>query len=125
MTLPLNTILGELVIFEIYEYLDGPRLFAVRNNIGTIYLVYWFDEKEDATGWLYLPISETKLNELRRKTMTLNTAFNEPETDYYIVYTGIHPEKDTADPVAPNRIDTDIFPPEGYYIEHVDVVKLA
>ncbi len=121
--IPLNTILGELDIFEIYEYLDGPRLFAARNNIGTMYLVYWFDETEDATGWLYLPISETKLNGLRRKTITLNTAFNDPETDYYIVYTGVHPENDTATPIVPNDINTEFFPPEGYYIEYVDVVN--
>ena len=121
--IPMNTSLGELEIFEVYEHIDGPRLFAARNNIGAIYLVYWFDEKEDATGWLYLPISKARLKELRRKTITLNTAFNEPETNYYIVYTGIHPRRDTADPVAPNDIDTEFFPPEGYYIECVDVVN--
>jgi hypothetical protein len=120
---PKNTSLGELEIFEIYEYLDGPRLFAARNNIGTIYLVYWFDEREDATGWLYLPISEARLNELRRKAITLNATFKRPETNYFRVYTGIHPGEDTADPVPPNEIDTDFFPPEDYYIEYVDVVK--
>ena len=90
--IPSNTILGELEIFEIYEYLNGPRLFVARNNIGTIFLVYWCDEKEEATGWLYLPISEAKLEKLRRKEITLNAAFKEPETNYlYIVYTGILP----------------------------------
>lgn len=121
--IPINTSLGELDIFEVYEYIDGPRLFAARNNIGTIYLVYWFDETEEATGWLYLPISESRLNELRRKTITLNTAFKKPETNYYIVYTGIELGKDTATAVVPNKIDTEFFPPEGYYIEYVDVVN--
>ena len=121
--IPLNTILGELEIFEIYEYLDGPRLFAARNNIGTIFLVYWFDEEEDATGWLYLPISEPKLQKLRRRIITLNSAFKKPETNYYIVYTSIHPKEDSAELILLDEIDPDFFPPEGYYIEYVDVVN--
>lgn len=121
--LPLKTSLGELEIFEIYEYMDGPRLFAARNNIGTMYLVYWFDEQIDATGWLYLPISEAKLKELRRKKITLNEAFKKPETNYYKVYTCIPPKADIADPVAPDAIDPLFFPPPGFYIEYVDVVN--
>ncbi len=115
--LPINTVLGEIKIIEIYEYLDGPRLFAAKNNIGTMYLVFWFDEEDDATGWLYLPISEEKLSKLRRKTISLNTAFKRPETNYYLVYTGIPPRKDYAEAVNLNEIDTGFFPPEGYYIE--------
>jgi len=114
--IPLNTILGKLEISEIYEYLDGPRLFTAKNNVGTTFLVYWCDEKEDAIGWLYLPISETKLNKLRQKAITLNAAFKEPETSCYIVYTGVSPEEDTAKPISPDEIGTDFFPPEGYYL---------
>lgn len=121
--LPVNTSLGQLDIFEVYEYLDGPRLFGARNNIGTMFLVFWCDEEDNATGWLYLPISEARLNELRRKEITLNAAFREPETNYYLVYTGISPQGDTAKPVNLNEIDAEFFPPENFYIEHVDVVN--
>ena len=121
--LPQNTILGQLEIFEVYEYLDGPRLFATRNNIGTMYLAYWFNEEDDATGWLYLPISEAKLNKLRRKMMTLNAAYQEPETSYYLVYTGIPPRDDSAELVTLKAVDTVFFPPEGYFIEYVDVIN--
>lgn len=121
--LPINTILGQLTIFEIYEYLDGPRLFAARNNIGTMFLVFWFDEEEDATGWLYLPISEAKLNKLRRKEIALHEAFRKPETGYYLVYIGVPPRKDSAKLVNSDGIDADFFPPENYYIEYVDVVN--
>lgn len=121
--LPENTILGQLEIFEIYENLDGPRLFAVRNNIGTMYLAFWFDEEADATGWLYLPISETKLSKLRRKEISLKTAFENPEMNYYLVYTGIPPRQDSAKLVNPTEISADFFPPKGYFIEYVDVVN--
>ncbi len=119
--LPRNTNLGQLDIFEIYEYMDGPRLFAARNNIGTMFLVFWCDEKDKATGWLYLPISEPKLSKLRRKEISLNTAFREPETQYYLVYTGVSPQEDSADIIS--DIDPDFFPPEGFYIEYVDVIN--
>lgn len=120
--LPQKTILGQLEIFEVYEYLDGPRLFAVKNNIGSIYLVYWFDEQEEETGWLYLPISEEKLNQLRRKEISLNEAYRHPETFYIIAYTKIPPQIDTAELVLPLAINKEFFPPDGYYIEYVDVV---
>ena len=122
--LPIDTRLGQLEIFEVYEYMDGPRLFAARNNIGTMFLVFWCDELENATGWLYLPISEAKLSRLRRKKLSLNAAFTEPETDYYLVYTGIPPQPDSAEFVSSNDIDVDYFPPEDYYIEYVDVVNI-
>lgn len=121
--LPLNTILGQLEIFEVYEYLDGPRLFAVRNNIGTMFLVFWCDEEEDATGWLYLPISEARLNQLRRKEISFNAAFRDPETVYFLVYTGIPSRGDTAKLVSVGDVDTEFFPPEGYYIENVNVIN--
>lgn len=121
--LPTNTNLGELAVFEVYEYLDGPRLFAARNNVGTMFLVFWFDEEEDATGWLYLPISEAKLSKLRRKEITLHMAFRKPEVGYYLVYTGIPPRKDSAVLVNHGDIDADYFPPENYYIECVDVIN--
>ena len=96
--------------------------FAARNNIGTAYLVYWFDEEDDAAGWLYLPISEAKLSKLRRKLITLNAAFKEPETSYYLVYTGVPPREDSAELVLTSDIDPNFFPPESYYIEYVDVI---
>jgi hypothetical protein len=120
--LPVNTILGELEIFEVYEYLDGPRLFAARNNIGTKYLAFWFDEEDDATGWLYLPLSEEKLNKLRRKKISLHSAYLEPETNYFLVYTASPPRKDSVEIATPDNISSDFFPPEGYYIEYVDVI---
>lgn len=120
--LPKNTSLGELEIAEVYEYIDGPRLFAARNNIGAMFLVFWCDEEKDATGWLYLPISEARLNSLRRKEITLNDAYREPETAYYLVYTGVPPRTDSALLFNSNAINSDFFPPTGYYIEYADVV---
>lgn len=121
--LPKGTLLGQLEIFEVYEYMDGPKLFATRNNIGTIYLVFWFDEVEDASGWLYLPLSEAKLSKLRRKELSLYAAFSEPETNYYIVYTGVPPRMDSAEPIARTQIDTEYFPPEDFFIEYVTVIN--
>jgi hypothetical protein len=121
--IPTDTTLGTLEIFEIYEYIDAPRLFAVRNNIGTMYLVYWCDEKPESTGWLYLPISDSRLSDLRRKKITLYNAFNKPETNYYLVYINHITGIDIAQAISPDIIDTELFPPEGFYLEHVDVIN--
>ncbi|NUN15651.1 MAG: hypothetical protein HUU55_18660 [Myxococcales bacterium] len=121
--LPENTPLGKIEISEVYEYLDGPRLFTAINNVGTMFLVFWCGEESDATRWLYLPVSEEKLNKLRRKKLTLRAAFVNPETAYYLAYTAIPPRQDSAIYASRSDIDQKYFPPDGFYIEYVDVVS--
>ena len=123
--LPVNTLLGQVELSEIYEYFDGPRLFSVRDNAGGLCLAYWFDESEEATGWLYLPITENKLTRLRQQQLTLRQAYEEPETFYWVVYTRIPPNEDSARLVTRQQIDSDFFPPEGYYIQYADAVSEA
>lgn len=119
---PEKTILGELTILEVYEYLDGPRFFAAKNNVGVIFLVYWCEEERDKTGWLYLQISEAKLSDLRRKKLTIHAAFKKPETIMYLVYTKIRPEQDSVEMVSASTVNEAFIPPDGFYIEYVDVL---
>ena len=36
-----GTSLGSLKVLEVYEYYDGPRLFASVNETGSVFLVLW------------------------------------------------------------------------------------
>lgn len=117
VVLPENTCLGKLQLIEVYEYLDGARLFLTKNKTGFTFLVYWCDEKVNATGWLYLPISRTRLTQLKQREMMLNAAFKAPETNYYyLAYTGHENGKDTAKMIYPAKLDPDFIPPKGYYL---------
>ncbi|MGB1249302.1 MAG: DUF6575 domain-containing protein [Candidatus Promineifilaceae bacterium] len=122
--LPIDTRLGELDIFEIYEYMDGPRLFAARDVIGTSFLVYWIDESDESSGWLYLPISGKRLKQLRRKKRSLRWAYMNPEmSHYYVVYTRFDDEPDVVDFVPKQEIDLEFLPPKDFYIEYVEVIN--
>ena len=55
--LPLDTSLGQLQIFEIYEFYNMPVLFACKNQADTIYLSVWIDETAEANSWLYVSVS--------------------------------------------------------------------
>ena len=116
--------LGELEVIEIYDYFDGPKFFAVRDYIGNFYLVYWCDYENEAEGWLYLPISETRLDSLRKKEVSAHEVFAYPEIGYWLVYTKVHPvENETIQFHNIDTIEHSFFPPEGMFVEYVDVVE--
>jgi hypothetical protein len=79
---PKGTILGQLRFFEIYDEFDGPKCFTVINEMNQLYLVYWgglFKEKA-YTSWLYAPISEKRLDSVRRGHIKFRDVFLTPET---------------------------------------------
>lgn len=122
--IPINTGLGKLSMVEIYEYYDIPRLFSVRDVVGTLYLVYWCDEIEDSSVWLYLPISESRLTDMRHRKVSLRTAYAEPQNGYWIVHTS-SPDagRDQAYQQRVLASDSPFLPPEGFYIEYAEVIE--
>ncbi|MEC6814963.1 DUF6575 domain-containing protein [Photobacterium toruni] len=77
--LPNDTELGRLRFFEIYEDFLGPKCFSVKDELDHLYLVYWSGDYDDGncTKWIYLPISQAKLDDLLREEFTFSTAFRE------------------------------------------------
>lgn len=80
--LPFGTPLGRLVLEEIYDYFDGPRLFAARNDQGGLFLGYWADETQTGESWLYLPITRDRLMQVRSGGIPLARAFRAAEFGY-------------------------------------------
>jgi len=77
--LPKNTCLGELEIEEIYEFYDIPRLFSCKNRLGHIYLVISIEDLDDGWKWLYLPVSDSRLQKIRLGEITLRDSFKNAE----------------------------------------------
>lgn len=119
--LPEKTCLGKLDIVETYDYLNGPSLFYAKNLTGGHYLVYWCDYENEQDGWLYLPISERKLSQLRRKEISIRKAFETPEQGFYLAYTGL--EKSIVSFENIDSINLEFLPPDIFYIEYIDVVN--
>jgi hypothetical protein len=79
--LPANTILGDLRVLEVYEDYDGPRLFLAENSATHKFLCVWLGTKERIERWLYVPISDARLRELRTGALELRAGFAQPEGD--------------------------------------------
>lgn len=99
--LPKNTSLGELEIEEIYEFYDIPRLFSCKNKLGHIYLVISIEDLTVGWKWLYLPVSDSRLQKIRLGKITLRDSFKNAEEHFVysaLIYTddSIMPEVKTV-----------------------------
>ena len=79
--LPIQSVLGKLEIFEIYEFFNMPVLFACKNRAGHIYLAVWIDETDEDDVWLYVPLSERRFQQVRLGEIDLHDAFTQPEDE--------------------------------------------
>lgn len=123
---PSNSELGNLKIVEVYDYYDGPKFFCTINQFKQLMVVYWADyNKEDkSNGWLYLPITDEKLNELRRGKVSVRNAFESPEQGLYLVYTYPDSSNDSTEYIKKGKTSKAILPPKTLKIlpENIDVI---
>lgn len=86
--LPNQTPMGELEIYEIFEFFDFPRLFSAKSKTGALFLGLSIFDDYDTFEWLYISISSDRIKMLIEQKMCLYTAFKNPENKYlFKVYT--------------------------------------
>jgi hypothetical protein len=68
-----------LEITEVFDVFDFPRLFLASNRFGSRFLVLSVAEEASELVWLYLPVSEERLADLKECRLSLRTAFVEAE----------------------------------------------
>lgn len=103
--------LGDLQVLETYVYYDGPRLFAARSATGRLFLAVWTGEDDHGESWLYLPLSRSRLRELKSGRLMLGAAFRAPEGGLLWRVTTPHDDREppTSRPVHPSRVpDADL-----------------
>jgi len=120
--LPERTCLGELELIEIYAYMNEPTIFNVKNATGQNFLVYWCDYEKEQDGWLYLPLSEIRLDKLRRQELSIKAAFETADSGFFLSYTGADPSNDTVEYKTLETIDKSLLPPRDILIEYIDVI---
>jgi hypothetical protein len=117
--LPQFTFLGNLEIFEIYEYYDKPCLFSCRNMAEHIFLALWVEEKLDCDRWLYAPISLLRLAYLKSGGIDLRSAFSNAEDNFVfdveVFYDNIPSKIEII--ACPNLTD-DLLPVEGEFLNY-------
>lgn len=85
--LPVGTELGDPRIVEVIEYYDRPLLFVCKNNLGRLYLAVLADDTGDIESWLYVEMSPTRWQRVRRGNIDLHDALAKAESGtVYRVY---------------------------------------
>ncbi len=71
--------IGDLRIVEVYEYYDGPVLFASRNTRDELFLVSLCHDGQPAQEWFVVPTSRRRHQHIRSGGIDLYTAFKAVE----------------------------------------------
>ena len=66
--------LGQLEIFEVYEFYDQPVLYASRNERDNVFLSMLVEETDDTHIWLHAPMSEYRFQQVRSGGLELHEA---------------------------------------------------
>lgn len=123
-TFPLDTPLGLLHMIRTIEHYDFPRIFVCRNTTGQKYLVLSTYDDDEHCEWLYLPISELRLNSVIVGGLPLRQAFVQPEGGFlYVVKTFIESRPEVVAVFAEQVPEEDLPTPDYFLNEIQEVVE--
>ena len=116
LSLPVNTVLGNLYIETSFQFYDIPRLFTCSNRAGQQFLALSLFDDYESFSWLYLPISSDRISTLLANEMLLRNAFQEPEDGYlYSVKSNLNGDASVKH-VFPEQIDEQDLPDQDVYL---------
>ncbi|MBH0068181.1 DUF6575 domain-containing protein [Pseudoalteromonas sp. NZS100] len=115
-SIPRDTFLGKLNFYEVYDDFMGPKCFTLKNQFGQIYLVYWNGDFEGYSEWLYILISEERIDAVTRQELSLREAFKYPESSQLIIVKTFDCESKKYQIDIQLEFDDDLLPPKNIYI---------
>lgn len=97
-----------MAIEEVFDYHDQPLLFTCRDSQGNLYLTLLIEENT----WLYIELTDEKLEKMKRKEVDLYSAFTDMDRWYYAT-NACYALLFTASTIKP---DDDHLPLPGEYL---------
>ena len=70
---------------RVLQYYDGPRLLLKRSKTQQLYLAWWSDSDESTERWIYLPVSEHRLQEILAGEISSLDGLTAPEDGHLFV----------------------------------------
>jgi superfamily II DNA or RNA helicase len=121
-----GTTLGSLKVLEVYEYYDGPRLFASVNGNGSVFLVLWVGFTGKSDEYYVQPMSFHRFRQVRDGEISLRNAFTRPEGAGLVVLQ-IDRQSDEArtEHLDSNQIDESLLPLPGEALKLESPLPLA
>ncbi|WP_156922552.1 DUF6575 domain-containing protein [Cohnella thermotolerans] len=118
----LPTPIGDLKVLEVFEYIDGPKVFSCENPEGQVFVTNWIDTTPQSDTWFYVPVSKKRLNQIRTGFISLRECIVNAEEGY--VWEVITPAKGTGAVLVKKRlvqtIIEDELPDIDSYVELPD-----
>lgn len=104
----------QLSIIEVYTFYDRPVLYCAQSETDRKYIILLADESDTSEDWLYVEISNSRLNQIRSGRLTLRSAFTNAETGSLLrvnIPANLE-EKVTFKHVSANELDLSELPNE-------------
>ena len=111
--IPKGTFLGELRIVNVFEFFDFPLLFTCVNRHKQVYLVVAIEEFDDRIDWLYSPISDKTLHDLRSSVIDFKSAFLESQNGFSFVVSVSNDGVSSVNYLLSKEIPDDYLPDAG------------
>lgn len=102
--------LGRLDIFEVFDYMDGPKLFACLSEYQRLYLIIWFGEDAHGTRFLGVAVSEARYQMIRSGGIPLPLAFREPESGVVFRFLLTAGQEAQVEPLLAEQISVALLP---------------
>lgn len=104
---------------DVIDTYDGPRLFVATNALQAHFLVLWADQDEDNDYWVYLPITEYRLDELYASAMSIRDAYLAAEEKFVYFVTESLNKHDSFDVklLSVADLDQEYLPPPDDFLE--------
>jgi hypothetical protein len=112
----LKSLISDLTPVEVFDYYDGPKFYSCRDKVGQLFLVYWIDETEESSSWLYLRISQERYASLKRGNISIAASLANPEESCAFVVTSMN-SNFLVEQISVSQISTEWLPPENDFLE--------
>jgi hypothetical protein len=115
--LPNSTMIGPLELTEMFDYYDGPLLFACRNPVGQSFLGMWVGSIGETKRYWLVSVSKSRFLMIRSGGLGLSRAFLEPELGFVYQCT-LHIDTGLTDleVLLPDRLNYDLLPDKDEFL---------
>ena len=117
-TLPNSLLLGPLALVEIFDFYDGPKLFACSNAVGQYFLGHWIKADDAGESFWLVPLSRDRLLMIRSGGLNLLTALTRPELGYLYRYLVKYRDGSVdIDTIIPEQLEKELLPDPDEFVE--------
>lgn len=118
-TIPKIPVLGNIVIDEVFEYYDFPRVFTCKNSTGNSYFALSIYDDDDRFEWLYLSISSFRKKAILENKISLHYAITNPEDNFLIKIKSFSDKSKLPEfeYILPEQLSEDDLPSTDYILK--------